>query len=44
VRDLDCDFYAIRATAVRADGIGVYGKHAHLAAMPFNGGEMIRGC
>jgi cysteine desulfurase / selenocysteine lyase len=46
VRDIDCDFYAF--TGHKRDGttgIGVlYGKHAHLTAMPpFNGGgEMIR--
>jgi cysteine desulfurase/selenocysteine lyase len=46
VRDLDCDFYAITGHKLYGPtGIGVlYGKHAHLAAMPpFNGGgEMIR--
>ena len=46
VRDIDCDFYAITGHKLYGPtGIGVlYGKHAHLAAMPpFNGGgEMIR--
>src|SRR5690349_22765301 len=46
VRDLDCDFYAFTGHKLYGPtGIGVlYGKHAHLAAMPpFNGGgEMIR--
>jgi cysteine desulfurase/selenocysteine lyase len=46
VRDIDCDFYAFTGHKVYGPtGIGVlYGKHAHLAAMPpFNGGgEMIR--
>jgi len=46
VRDLDCDFYAFTGHKMYGPtGIGVlYGKHAHLAAMPpFNGGgEMIR--
>src|SRR5262249_2925470 len=46
VRDLDVDFYAITGHKLYGPtGIGVlYGKHAHLAAMPpFNGGgEMIR--
>jgi cysteine desulfurase / selenocysteine lyase len=46
VRDLDCDFYAITGHKLYGPtGIGVlYGKYAHLAAMPpFNGGgEMIR--
>jgi cysteine desulfurase/selenocysteine lyase len=46
VRDLDCDFYAITGHKLYGPtGIGaLYGKHAHLAAMPpFNGGgEMIR--
>jgi cysteine desulfurase/selenocysteine lyase len=46
VRDLDCDFYAFTGHKLYGpSGIGVlYGKHAHLAAMPpFNGGgEMIR--
>ena len=46
VRDLDCDFYAVTGHKLYGPtGIGVlYGKHAHLAAMPpFNGGgEMIR--
>jgi cysteine desulfurase/selenocysteine lyase len=45
VRDLDCDFYAFTGHKVYGPtGIGVlYGKYAHLAAMPpFNGGgEMI---
>jgi len=45
VRDLDCDFYAWTGHKLYGPtGIGVlYGKHAHLAAMPpFNGGgEMI---
>jgi cysteine desulfurase/selenocysteine lyase len=46
VRDLECDFYAFTGHKLYGPtGIGVlYGKHAHLAAMPpFNGGgEMIR--
>src|SRR6201987_4049269 len=46
VRDLDCDFYAITGYKLYGPtGIGaLYGKYAHLAAMPpFNGGgEMIR--
>ncbi|MCC6775342.1 MAG: cysteine desulfurase [Hyphomicrobiales bacterium] len=46
VQDLDCDFYAVTGHKLYGPtGIGVlYGKHAHLAAMPpFNGGgEMIR--
>jgi len=46
VQDIDCDFYAITGHKLYGPtGIGVlYGKHAHLAAMPpFNGGgEMIR--
>ncbi len=46
VRDLDCDFYAFTGHKLYGPtGIGVlYGKYAHLAAMPpFNGGgEMIR--
>jgi cysteine desulfurase/selenocysteine lyase len=46
VRDLDCDFYVVTGHKLYGPtGIGVlYGKHAHLAAMPpFNGGgEMIR--
>src|ERR1700751_3094314 len=46
VRDLDCDFYAITGHKLYGPtGIGVlYGKYAHLAAMPpFNGGgEMVR--
>jgi len=46
VRDLDVDFYAITGHKLYGPtGIGVlYGKYAHLAAMPpFNGGgEMIR--
>ncbi len=46
VRDIDCDFYVFTGHKVYGPtGIGVlYGKHAHLAAMPpFNGGgEMIR--
>jgi cysteine desulfurase / selenocysteine lyase len=46
VRDIDCDFYAFTGHKLYGpSGIGVlYGKHAHLAAMPpFNGGgEMIR--
>jgi cysteine desulfurase/selenocysteine lyase len=46
VRDLDCDFYVMTGHKLYGPtGIGVlYGKHAHLAAMPpFNGGgEMIR--
>jgi cysteine desulfurase/selenocysteine lyase len=46
VRDIDCDFYAFTGHKLYGPtGIGVlYGKHAHLAAMPpFNGGgEMIR--
>ena len=46
VRDIDCDFYAFTGHKIYGPtGIGVlYGKFAHLAAMPpFNGGgEMIR--
>jgi len=46
VRDIDCDFYAFTGPKLYGPtGIGVlYGKYAHLAAMPpFNGGgEMIR--
>ena len=46
VRDIDCDFYALTGHKIYGPtGIGVlYGKYAHLAAMPpFNGGgEMIR--
>jgi cysteine desulfurase/selenocysteine lyase len=46
VADLDCDFYAFTGHKLYGpSGIGVlYGKYAHLAAMPpFNGGgEMIR--
>lgn len=46
VQDIDCDFYAFTGHKVYGPtGIGVlYGKHAHLEAMPpFNGGgEMIR--
>src|SRR5262244_2857803 len=46
VQDIDCDFYAITGHKLYGPtGIGVlYGKHAHLSAMPpFNGGgEMIR--
>src|SRR6266513_320986 len=46
VADIDCDFYAFTGHKLYGPtGIGVlYGKHAHLAAMPpFNGGgEMIR--
>jgi cysteine desulfurase/selenocysteine lyase len=46
VKDIDCDFYAFTGHKLYGPtGIGVlYGKHAHLAAMPpFNGGgEMIR--
>jgi cysteine desulfurase/selenocysteine lyase len=46
VRDLDCDFYVLTGHKLYGPtGIGaLYGKHAHLAAMPpFNGGgEMIR--
>ncbi|MEA2990298.1 MAG: cysteine desulfurase / selenocysteine lyase [Alphaproteobacteria bacterium] len=46
VQDLDCDFYVATGHKLYGPtGIGVlYGKHAHLAAMPpFNGGgEMIR--
>ncbi len=46
VQDLDCDFYAFTGHKLYGPtGIGVlYGKYAHLAAMPpFNGGgEMIR--
>ena len=46
VQDLDCDFYACTGHKIYGPtGIGVlYGKHAHLDAMPpFNGGgEMIR--
>jgi cysteine desulfurase / selenocysteine lyase len=45
VRDLDCDFYVMTGHKLYGPtGIGVlYGKYAHLAAMPpFNGGgEMI---
>jgi cysteine desulfurase/selenocysteine lyase len=46
VADIDCDFYVFTGHKLYGPtGIGVlYGKHAHLAAMPpFNGGgEMIR--
>src|SRR5690242_15466915 len=46
VQDIDCDFYAFTGHKIYGPtGIGVlYGKYAHLAAMPpFNGGgEMIR--
>ena len=46
VRDIDCDFYVVTGHKLYGPtGIGVlYGKYAHLAAMPpFNGGgEMIR--
>jgi len=46
VKDIDCDFYAFTGHKLYGPtGIGaLYGKHAHLAAMPpFNGGgEMIR--
>jgi cysteine desulfurase/selenocysteine lyase len=46
VSDIDCDFYAVTGHKLYGpSGIGVlYGKYAHLAAMPpFNGGgEMIR--
>ncbi len=46
VRDIDCDFYACTGHKLYGPtGIGVlYGKYAHLAAMPpFNGGgEMIQ--
>ena len=46
VRDLDCDFYAVTGHKLYGPtGIGaLYGKYAHLAAMPpFNGGgEMIQ--
>jgi cysteine desulfurase / selenocysteine lyase len=46
VRDLDCDFYVVTGHKLYGPtGIGaLYGKQAHLAAMPpFNGGgEMIR--
>jgi cysteine desulfurase/selenocysteine lyase len=46
VRDIDCDFYVFTGHKLYGPtGIGVlYGKHAHLSAMPpFNGGgEMIR--
>jgi cysteine desulfurase/selenocysteine lyase len=46
VRDIDCDFYVMTGHKLYGPtGIGVlYGKYAHLAAMPpFNGGgEMIR--
>jgi cysteine desulfurase/selenocysteine lyase len=46
VRDLDCDFYVFTGHKLYGPtGIGaLYGKYAHLAAMPpFNGGgEMIR--
>jgi cysteine desulfurase / selenocysteine lyase len=46
VADIDCDFYTFTGHKLYGpSGIGVlYGKHAHLAAMPpFNGGgEMMR--
>jgi cysteine desulfurase / selenocysteine lyase len=46
VQDIDCDFYACTGHKLYGPtGIGLlYGKHAHLQAMPpFNGGgEMIR--
>src|SRR5436190_6821809 len=46
VQDIDCDFYVFTGHKLYGPtGIGVlYGKHAHLSAMPpFNGGgEMIR--
>jgi cysteine desulfurase / selenocysteine lyase len=46
VQDIDCDFYVFTGHKLYGPtGIGVlYGKHAHLEAMPpFNGGgEMIR--
>ena len=46
VQDIDCDFYVMTGHKLYGPtGIGVlYGKYAHLAAMPpFNGGgEMIR--
>jgi cysteine desulfurase/selenocysteine lyase len=46
VRDLDCDFYAWTGHKLYGpSGIGVlYGKYAHLAAMPpfMGGGEMIQ--
>ena len=46
VRDLDCDFYVVTGHKLYGPtGIGaLYGKYAHLAAMPpFNGGgEMIQ--
>src|SRR5580693_4975598 len=46
VQDIDCDFYAFTGHKLYGPtGIGaLYGKYAHLAAMPpFNGGgEMIR--
>jgi cysteine desulfurase / selenocysteine lyase len=46
VRDIDCDFYVVTGHKLYGPtGIGaLYGKRAHLAAMPpFNGGgEMIR--
>jgi len=46
VQDIDCDFYVLTGHKLYGPtGVGVlYGKHAHLAAMPpFNGGgEMIR--
>jgi cysteine desulfurase/selenocysteine lyase len=46
VQDIGCDFYAFTGHKLYGpSGIGVlYGRHAHLAAMPpFNGGgEMIR--
>jgi cysteine desulfurase/selenocysteine lyase len=46
VQDIDCDFYVFTGHKLYGPtGIGaLYGKHAHLAAMPpFNGGgEMIR--
>jgi cysteine desulfurase/selenocysteine lyase len=46
VQEIDCDFYVLTGHKLYGPtGVGVlYGKHAHLAAMPpFNGGgEMIR--
>src|SRR3974390_2273706 len=46
VADIDCDFYAVTGHKLYGpSGVGaLYGKYAHLAAMPpFNGGgEMIR--
>ena len=46
VRDIDCDFYVVTGHKLYGpSGIGaLYGKYAHLAAMPpfLGGGEMIR--